>query len=102
MIAGTTSSGYEYEIDELLLDDYRFLDAVMEADSEKPTVKLHGVTTLCNFLLKENGKEELMDQIAADNNGRVPQEEMFKAIFEIINDISEKSKEIKNSSSSPE
>lgn len=102
MITGKTSTGYEFRVDERTINDWRFVKAIAKAESNVPSDKIVGLNALCEMLLGEEGEEQLMKQLASENDGFVPQEQVYGAVVEIINIVKEQNEKTKNSSSSPE
>ena len=96
MITGTTPTGFEFEVDERVLNDYRFVEALAMAESDDSAKKLEGITTLPGLLLGTKDKKRLMEKISAENDGFIPQEVVYEEIFAIINLVSEVSKNVKN------
>lgn len=92
---GKIKSGFEFNVDERMLDDWRVIDAIGMSESGDPSEKIAGTRMLADFILGED-KERLMDFIAEKNDGYVPMTAMIAAIAEIITE----SKELKNSQSS--
>lgn len=93
---GKTKSGFKFDIDERILDDWYFLEAIAKADNtENPSAMLAGTVELVNLMFGEN-KAKLMEHIKSKHDGFAPQE----AVKEEILDVIEQSKNLKNSSSS--
>lgn len=92
---GKTKSGFEFNIDERMLEDWRVVDAIGLSESDDPSEQIKGARTLVDLILGKE-KQKLIDFIAKKNNGYVPATAMTAAIAEIITE----SKEIKNSRSS--
>ena len=93
---GKTKSGFKFEFDERILNDWRFLKAVAKADdSSNPSGMLAGTVELVSMIFGDN-EQALMDHIASKNDGYVPQD----AIKDELLDIVEQGRDLKNSSSS--
>ena len=93
---GKTKSGFKFDIDERILDDWAFIKAIAKADdSENPSAMLAGTVELVSLMFGKNEKA-LMDHIRAHHDGFAPQE----AVKDEILDVIEQSKNLKNSSSS--
>lgn len=75
---GTLTCGFEYEIDEAVLDDIEFLELLAAAD-ENP-LKL---PALLSMLLGEEGKRGLYEALKADD-GRTHTSDVMDAALEII------------------
>lgn len=97
MITGTTSSGFAFSMDERVLEDWRFLQAIADIDSEDGTRVVTGTTNIAELVLGKEGTKKLQEHIMKDNDGFVPAQLVQKEIIEIIN----QSKETKKSLSSP-
>ena len=92
---GKTKSGFQFNIDERILDDWRVVDAIGLSESSDASEQIQGARTLVDLILGTE-KQKLLDFLAEKNNGFVPTTEMVKVIAEIITE----SRELKNSQSS--
>ena len=95
MIEGKTKSGFEFEIDERILTDWRLIDAIGLSESTDASEQIRGVRDLAKLVLGEQA-DALKKHIADKNNGFIPVDKMTDAITEIITI----SKELKNLQSS--
>ncbi len=96
MITGKTPTGFEFEIDERILNDFRYVELLAMAESDDASEILKGVTMLPKFMLGDKGAKRLKDKIASENDGFVPQELVYAEITAIIDVIKENNKNIKN------
>lgn len=96
MIKGKTKSGFKFEFDERIKNDWRLMDAIGRATSTDMMTQIAATSDLVDLLLGSD-KEKLMEHIMQRNDGFIPSEELEKELFEIIS----YSKATKNSSSSP-
>lgn len=87
MKAGTLSNGFKYEIDEVIFDDMRFLDALAEADDGDPLA----ASRVCNMLLGKEQKRALYKQLQ-NEDGRVPIEAALECVKEIMEALGDESK----------
>lgn len=87
MIKGTTSSGFEYEIDEKKLDDMELLE--LFGSLEKNPFNL---TVIIEKMFGQEQKQALYDHLRTED-GRVPYKAFEKELGEILN----KENETKNS-----
>ena len=96
MRSGTTSTGFAYEYDEQRLDDMRFVDvlAVVIDPNAGKFARVSGLSELIRMLLGTEMKQKLYDHIGESNDGRVPREDLEKALKEIMGATGEP--EIKN------
>lgn len=87
MKKGKTKSGFEYEIDENLLDDMELIDAMAAAQGEDPT-------QISTVVVKVFGKEQrkrLYDHLRTED-GRVPVTDVANTITEVIESIGDDGK----------
>jgi len=96
MIAGKTKSGFEYQISEKILKDYRYVRAIAKLQKGDNADKFIAFDEISTLLL--GGKvEDLIKHVEGLNGGYAPLEVMAAEMNEIIEACSPK-----NSSSSPE
>ena len=79
MIKGKTSSGFEFKIEEHVLDNMELLDAIVEAD-ENPAM----IPKIVNMVLGKDGKKRLYDHLRTDK-GNVPIMAVAAEVAEIFN-----------------
>ena len=77
MITGTTSSGFTYQIDENVLQDYELLEAIAETETN-PIM----ITRVVRLLLGDD--IDKLKKHVRDENGRVSIEKMNVEITEIF------------------
>lgn len=92
MVKGKTKTGFKFEVDERVLEDWRLILNIERAESENLTEKVKGVTELVHLLLGNN-ETKLMEHIAKRNDGFVPTDEIISELASIISNT----KELKNS-----
>lgn len=92
---GKTQSGFKFNIDERIIEDWRLIDAIAMAESDDPSDQLKGTRAVADLLLGEE-KEALIKFLQEKNDGFVPAKEMTNIIAEIITSI----RDLKNSQSS--
>ena len=81
-----TSTGFETEIDEDILDNMELMEAVYAISD----TDLKPFLTLANLLLKPEEKQKLYDHVRVD--GRVPIKAFSDELTEIMNGLSSKKK----------
>lgn len=97
-VCGKTSTGFKFNYDSRVLNDYSLLEAVGEYDNAKTTIEQIGsLKTMLDFLLGEE-KEALLEHVAKNNDGFRPINKIQAELLEMI----AQSNELKNSSSSHE
>lgn len=79
MIKGTTTTGFEFELEDEVLDDYELLEVLVEVDKGNYGL----VTKMVDILLGESQKEALKNHIRK-NTGRVSAKKMMEEISEIF------------------
>lgn len=87
MKAGELSNGFKYEINEVIFDDMRFLDALAEADDGDPLA----ASRVCNMLLGKEQKRALYKQLQ-NEDGRVPIGAALECVKEIMEALGDESK----------
>lgn len=78
MRKGKLKCGFEYEIDESVLDNMELLDVIVEVD-ENPT----GISKLVRMLLSDDQRKQLYDHLRTEK-GNVPVMAVSEAITEIL------------------
>ena len=81
---GKTKSGFEYNCNEKILSDWRFIVAASKAQSGTSLEQLAGVVELVQLVLGPEGHENLMKHISEQNDGIVPPEAVMSEVTEII------------------
>lgn len=79
MITGKIKNGFEFEIDEELMDDYEFLEVLCEVDNGNAGK----IPMVAEELLGKEQKKALMEHIRGENK-RVSARKMGEAIGEIL------------------
>ena len=79
---GTTSSGFEYNLDETALDDYELLEDLCELDNGNTARTISALNRLLGTEQKDQLKEHLREE-----NGRVPASKMMVEMAEIFNSV---------------
>lgn len=88
MIEGITKSGFRFQLEEEVLDDYELLEALREADTKDASAIVDAV----NLLLTEEQRKGLKEHLRKEN-GRVSAMGMLQEVAEIL----EATREGKNS-----
>lgn len=83
VITGKTKTGFEYEIDKKILNDYELLEEI-DNIGKNPLI----IIKLLKRLLKEEQLEELKEHIR-NEEGIVPIDKMEKELEDIFNGINE-------------
>lgn len=82
-IKGKTTSGFEFEINENIKKDYRFIRAYRKAHSNDEHEQIIGLDDLLTVTLGEDGAERLMNFLA-EKDGTVPSDKVMEELAEII------------------
>lgn len=83
MITGKTDTGFAFEVDDNVLDDYELLEALVMVDRGD----FRYIVDAVNRLLGEEGKKKLLDHVR-NKNGRVSSKAVsteFMSIFSAVN-----------------
>lgn len=80
MLRGKTESGFEFEIDAEILDDYDFLELLCRIDEGETSLTIKMV----DMLLGEEQKEKLKNHVRA-KSGRVSAKRLLAEVMEIFN-----------------
>lgn len=80
MLTGNTKSGFKFEIDEEILDDYDFLELLCKIDEGATSLTIKMVDTL----LGEEQKEKLKNHVRTEN-GKVSAKALLAEVMEIFN-----------------
>lgn len=83
MIKGETATGFKYEIQKDVLDDYELVEAVGEIE-----VSASAIPRVLTLLLGEEQKNKLKDHVR-NESGRVPMSAMNKEIMDIMSNQSQ-------------
>lgn len=84
MVKGLTNSGFSYEIDEGILDDYEFLEILLKIDEGDVQYSIK----MIDMLLGEEQKKRLKEHVRTEN-GRVPATKLVSEALEIFKSIKE-------------
>lgn len=80
MLRGKTESGFEFEIDGEILDDYEFLELLCQIDEGETSLTIKMV----DMLLGEEQKKRLKDHVKTAS-GRVSAKKLLAEVMEIFN-----------------
>lgn len=89
---GITKSGFEYNIDERILTDWRFTTTAAKAESGTDVEKINAAQKIVELMFGEEQLGRLMDHIASQNDGYIP----MQAISNITKEIIDEHKKLKN------
>ena len=83
MIKGKTSTGFEYEVNENIRKDYRFVTALATLHSKNEAKAIDAYSTVVSLLLGENGEEDLCQHVM-DEDGIVNFTRLGEEVAEIL------------------
>lgn len=95
MIKGKTTSGFKFEVNDGIGNDFRVLEAIADADSEDESAKVRGTVELVRVLLGKDGKASLYRHLEKIH-GSVPTDAVLAEVTEILKISREESKAVKN------
>lgn len=87
MKRGKTKSGFEFVVDENVMDDLELIEAVADSQGRNPLA----ITTVFRKVLGEEQKTRLFDHLRTED-GRVPSQAASEEIMEIIEQLGEEGK----------
>ena len=80
---GKTKSGYKYDIDDRVLTDWRFVEALTECQNGEGMKQLEGAKTMIRLMFGKD-YDKFMEHLAKKNDGFVPAEAVMAEIQEIF------------------
>lgn len=89
---GITKNGFEYNIDERILSDWRFTSIAAKVEGGSTVEKIGAAQKMVEMIFGEEQLNKLIDHIASQNDGFVPADEVMNTAKEII----EENKKLKN------
>lgn len=95
MIGGTTKTGFTFEVDERMLQDWRLTKALVKTQKGTAGEKLIGADEMISLLLGDK-TDDLMSHLMELNEGFAPMDKLMEEITDIMASV-----KAKNSSSSP-
>ena len=96
MVGGKTKTGFSFEVDEKMLNDWRLTKALVKMQDKNTVERFKGVDEALTLLLGDK-VDKLMDHLIKKNKGYAPFEKLIAEVNDILNSV----KAAKNSSSSP-
>lgn len=81
---GKTKTGFEFEVDDRILSDWRFTMALTKCQNGKGIDQLAGAQDMVSLMLGEDGLDRMMKHIAGLNDGYVPAEAVMAEIRDIF------------------
>lgn len=81
---GKTRTGFEYNIDDRILTDWRFTMALTKCQNGKGMDQLSGAQEMVSLMLGEDGLERMMKHISDNNEGYVPAEAVMAEVKDIF------------------
>lgn len=91
MIKGKTKTGFAFEIDERVKNDWRLISNIALAESDNISERVKGTAALVSLLLGKNEKK-FMEHISKINDGYIPMDAVMNELVDMI----QNTEEIKN------
>lgn len=85
---GVTASGFEFEIDDAVINDMELIDAIADSMDDNPLA----FSKVCAKLLGSEQRKKLYDHVR--ENGRVPLEKISAEITDIFNAFGDNGKNL--------
>ena len=92
-----TGSGYECEIPGGISSDFRFIKARQAMKSEDPDTANQAMLDMVSIIFCNEEEENRFLLHLADKDGRIPLEDVFHELGEILAQAGDKDKKVKNS-----
>lgn len=86
MISGKTKTGFEFEVDARIKNDWRVVQAIADIQSKDESVVVPAMVNLIKLIIGEQEKE-LLEHIAESNDGFVPTTALYAEISDILGQI---------------
>ena len=94
-MTGKTTSGFEYEIDGKALQDFRFLQALRDMQSNSLSRQVEGVTAMVGIIFNDPEEEaRLLQHVAKD--GRALTGDVMREVREILAVLKVQDESVKN------
>ncbi len=81
---GKTKTGFEFDIDDRILTDWRFTMALTRCQNGRGIDQLAGAQDMVSLMLGEDGLDRMMKHISANNEGYVPAEAVMAEVQDIF------------------
>jgi hypothetical protein len=81
---GKTKSGFAYEIDDRILTDWRFTEAIAKCQHSEGMKQLEGAHEMVRLMFGADGFEKFMNHIASQNDGFIPAEVVMAEVQDIF------------------
>ena len=96
MVKIKTESGFECEVNENSLRDWRFIHALRDMSQKDSLVRMQGVYNMILLVLGEEGEKALSEHVK-DETGFIDALKMAAEVNEIVTKLKDTSSSIKNS-----
>ena len=90
LVKGTTKTGYKFELDDRILKDWRFIQALAKSQKGTDLEKLESANDLVNLVIGQKNIEKFMSRIQKNNEGYIPIDAVMLEINGIIESIQAK------------
>lgn len=87
-----TSSGYECTPNEKIGNDWRFIEALEDCDSDSTVKQITGIKKMLHLMLSEEDIKALYDHVR-EEDGTIPTDKIMKEVTEVFEEMR---KELKN------
>ena len=88
---GKTKSGFKFDANEKIRNDFRFVRAIAETNGKDEAQKMVGYTTMIRLLLGEDGVDSLCAHVA-ETDGTVPMDKIDAELADILTQMGERGK----------
>lgn len=94
MVSGVTKTGFEFSINEEILNDWRLAKAVAKTESKKDTERLAGTVEMVEFVLGD--QEDALCNHVKREDGIMPVESLLQELSDIMDIAKEQNAAAKN------
>lgn len=88
MITGKTKSGFKFEVDERIKNDWSLVSAIADAECDDESKRIIGINSLVNIILGAQ-KQKYFEHIKKKHEGYMPIDVIVDDITSILNSINE-------------
>lgn len=88
MLTGTTSTGFEFQVNEDVISDWRFITAIADAESGNGHAAIQGTAQLVRLLFDKKTEQKLMEHVKRED-GIVPIQAVQAEVTDVFKFISE-------------
>ena len=93
MIAGTTKSGFHFNVNEKIISDWRLINAIADTQAPDEMTKVKGAVNMVKIIV--GGDSEALSAHVMGEDGTVQIDDIMREVGEIMDAMKEASSEVK-------